>query len=78
MNADTVALQRERTLGGKYMAKKWITGAIKRKGAFTAKAKRTGKSVGAFAQKEKGASGLTGQQARLAITLRRMNARRGR
>jgi hypothetical protein len=47
----------------------WIKGAVKRPGAFTAKAKRNGMSVQAYARKvlKKGskASKLTKQQARL-------------
>ena len=58
------------------MAKDWIQGAIKRPGAFTAKAKRAGMSVQAYARKvlKKGAkaSKLTKQQARLAQTFKRM------
>ena len=59
------------------MAKDWIQGAIKRPGAFTAKAKRAGMSVQAYARKvlKKGskASTLTKQQARLAQTFKRMS-----
>lgn len=51
---------------------KWISGAIKHPGSFTHSAKRAGMSVGAYAQKEKGAGGTLGRRARLAITLRRM------
>jgi hypothetical protein len=55
----------------------WIKGAIKRPGAFTAKAKRAGMSVQAYARKvlKKGskASTLTKQQARLAQTFKRMS-----
>jgi len=58
------------------MAKDWIQGAVKRPGAFTAKAKRAGMSVQAYARKvlKKGskASKLTKQQARLAQTFKRM------
>jgi hypothetical protein len=58
------------------MAKDWIQGAIKRPGAFTAKAKKAGMSVQAYARKvlKKGskASTLTKQQARLAQTFKRM------
>ena len=54
----------------------WIKGAIKRPGAFTAKAKKAGMSVQAYARKvlKKGskASTLTKQQARLAQTFKRM------
>ena len=52
--------------------KKWIQGAIKRKGALTKKAKAAGMSVMAFARKMRGAKGTTGRQARLAITLRKL------
>jgi hypothetical protein len=51
----------------------WIRGAIKHPGAFTKKAKKAGMSVGGYAKKMKGASGTTGKQARLAITLRGMH-----
>jgi hypothetical protein len=52
------------------MAKKnWIAGAIKHPGAFSAKAAKAGASTKAYAEKEKGASGTTGKQARLALTL---------
>lgn len=47
----------------------WIQGAIKRPGAFTAKAKAAGKSVPQFAKEKAGASGTLGKQARLAQTL---------
>jgi hypothetical protein len=49
---------------------KWIQKAIKRPGAFTAKAKAAGKSVAAFAKEKAGAPGRLGKQARLAQTLR--------
>ena len=51
------------------MAKNWIAGAIKHPGALTRKAKRAGESPMAFAHSHAGASGTTGKQARLAITL---------
>lgn len=51
------------------MAKDWIKGAIKHPGAFKAKAKAAGMSTKDYANKEKGASGTTGKQARLALTL---------
>ncbi len=54
------------------MAKNWIKGAIKEPGAFKAKAGTAGMSTKAFAEKEKGASGKTGKQARLALTLMKM------
>ena len=54
----------------------WIKGAVKRPGAFTAKAKKNGMSVQAYARKvlRKGsrASKLTKQQARLAQTFKQM------
>ncbi len=54
----------------------WIKGAVKRPGAFTAKAKKNGMSVQAYARKvlRKGsrASKLTKQQARLAQTFKKM------
>jgi hypothetical protein len=56
------------------MAKKWIKGAIKRPGAFTAKAKAAGMSVSAYANKvtKEGsqASTRTKRQANLAKTLK--------
>lgn len=54
----------------------WIAGAIKRPGAFSAKAKRAGMSTQAYARKKRGASGRTGQQARLALTLSKMRRKR--
>ena len=50
----------------------WIQKAIKRPGAFTAKAKAAGKSVAAFAKEKAGASGRLGKQARLAQTLSKL------
>jgi hypothetical protein len=54
------------------MAKKWIQRAINpaHKGVLTAKAKRAGMTPMQFAAKHKHDSGLTGQQSRLALTLR--------
>lgn len=56
---------------------KWIQGAIKRPGAFTAKAKKAGKSVAGMASavtKNPGKySKLTVKQANLAKTLRKIN-----
>ena len=51
----------------------WIKGAIKRPGAFKAKAQAAGSSTSAYAKKMKGKGGRTGKQARLAITLSKMN-----
>ncbi len=48
----------------------WIAGAIKKPGSFTKQAKSAGKSVSAFAQEKKHASGKTGKRARLAIILK--------
>ena len=54
----------------------WIQGAVKRPGAFTAKAKRNGMSVQAYARhvlrKGSKSSKLTKQQARLAQTFKKM------
>jgi hypothetical protein len=58
------------------MAKKWIKKAIKRPGAFSAKAKRAGMSTQAYARKMRHAKGRTGKQARLAITLGRLRKRK--
>jgi hypothetical protein len=60
-------------LGGGLELANWISGAIKHKGALTRKAKKAGMSPMSYAQKMKGASGKTGRQARLAITLRGLN-----
>lgn len=62
--------------------KKWIQGAIKNPGAFSAKAKRAGMSTSAYARhvtrKGSKASAKTKRQANLAKTLGKMRARRGR
>ena len=58
------------------MAKKWIAGAIKHPGAFTAKAKAAGKGVQEYAREKAHAPGRLGQEARLAKTLSRI--RRGK
>ena len=49
---------------------KWIKGAVKpsHKGRFKAKAERAGMSTAAYAEKEKGAPGALGKEARLAQT----------
>ncbi len=47
----------------------FIQGAIKRPGAFKAKAKKAGMSTAAYASKEAHAPGRLGKQARLAQTL---------
>lgn len=51
------------------MADKWIQGAIKHKGAATAKAKAENLPVHEWAAKHKDDKDLTGKQARLALTL---------
>ena len=55
------------------MAKKWISGAIKRPGAFKAKAEHAGKTTREFASEHERDSGRIGKQARLAETLMGMN-----
>ncbi len=58
----------------------WIKGAIKRKGAFKAKAKKAGKSTSAFAsavtKSPNKYSPRTVKQARLAKTLGKLRKRR--
>lgn len=57
--------------------KKWIAGATKNaRGQFAAKAKRAGMSTRQYAQKHKGDPGVTGKQARLALTLMGMQKKR--
>lgn len=60
--------------------KKWIKGAIKREGALTAKAKRAGMSVSAYAAKVRANpsrySARTVKQANLAKTLGKMRKRK--
>jgi hypothetical protein len=60
--------------------KKWIQGAIKRPGAFTAKAKKAKKSVSAMAtaitKNPDRYSKLTVQQANLAKTLSKINKKK--
>jgi hypothetical protein len=62
------------------MARKWIQQAIKRPGAFRAKAKHAGMSTMAYARKvlanPKGYDTRTIRQARLAITLSKLRKRR--
>ena len=52
---------------------KWISGAIRHHGVFRAAAKRAGMSTTAYAEKHKGASGVLGHRARLALTLMHLN-----
>ena len=50
--------------------KKWIQRATENAhGQFRAKARRAGESTREYAEQEKGASGKTGKQARLALAL---------
>tara|TARA_Y100001951_G_C11029605_1_gene124227 strand:- start:49 stop:255 length:207 start_codon:yes stop_codon:yes gene_type:complete len=64
------------------MAKKWIQGAIKRPGAFKAKAKKAGMSTSAYASKvlSRGStsSTRTKRQASLARTLSKIRSKRKR
>jgi hypothetical protein len=53
--------------------KRWIQGAIEHRGALTAKAKKAGKSVAAYATAHQHDSGTTGKQARLAKTLAKIS-----
>lgn len=55
---------------------KWIQGAVKKPGAFTAMAKRAGKSVSELAHEKAHASGLAGQRARFALAMKKVAARR--
>ena len=66
-------VSKARKVGG---GKRWIAGAIKRPGAFTAKAKAAGQSVQAFARAKRKAPGRLGKQARLALTLKRISRKR--
>lgn len=52
------------------MSSDWMKNAVKpsRKGVFKAKAERAGMSTSAYAEKEKGAPGKLGKEARLAQT----------
>lgn len=50
------------------MSKDWMANAVKRPGAFKAKAQRAGMSTQEYAAKEKNAPGRLGKQARLAQT----------
>jgi hypothetical protein len=58
--------------------KKWIAGAVKKPGAFTAMAKRAGKSVGELAREKAHAPGLAGQRARFALNMKKIARRRSR
>lgn len=56
--------------------KKWIQAANIKEGALTKKAKAAGQSPMAYAAAHKSDPGKTGKQARLALTFKRMNAKR--
>jgi len=58
--------------------RKWMQKAVKRPGALTAKAKRSGLSVKAYAQKHKHDSGLTGEEARFAVNAEKVAKKRKR
>lgn len=55
------------------MPEKWIQHAIKHKGAATKKAAREGLPVHEWAQKHHEDQGVTGKQARLALTLHQIS-----
>lgn len=55
---------------------KWIGDAIKRPGAATRKAKRAGEGVEQWAREHRKDKGLSGKQARLALTLEKIARRR--
>lgn len=59
------------------MAKDWISGAIRRPGALTKKAKKAGESPMAFAKENADEGGTTGKQSRLALTLSRFKKKKG-
>ena len=57
--------------------KYWIAAATAHnKGAFSAAAKRAGKSTAEYAQEKKSASGRMGKRARLSMTLMRMRKKK--
>jgi hypothetical protein len=56
--------------------KKWIQKANLKKGALTRKAIKAGLGVQQYARKHSGDSGVTGKQARLALTFAKMSKRR--
>ena len=64
------------TVKSKASGKKWMQKAVKRPGALSAKAKRAGMSVQAYAQKRKHDSGLTGEEARFAVTAKKVAKKR--
>lgn len=52
--------------------KQWIGSAIRHAGALTKQAKQVGMTPLQFARKHSAASGVTGQRARLALTLNKL------
>ena len=65
------------------MARKWISGAIRKPGSLTAAAKRAGAFTGgkiraSWLRTKAKAKGTMGRRARLAITLRKLPRARGR
>jgi hypothetical protein len=60
------------TAKSKASGKKWMQKAVKRPGALSAKAKRVGMSVQTYAQKHKHDSGVTGEEARFAVTAKKV------
>lgn len=54
------------------MADNWIQGAVKRPGALTRKANKAGEGVQTYARQHAHDKGLTGQQARLAMTFNKL------
>lgn len=53
--------------------KNWIADAIKHPSALKAKASKAGQSTSAYAHAHSGDKGVTGKQARLALTLMSMH-----
>lgn len=58
------------------MAGNFIQEMHMKKGAFTKQAKGAGESVADYAEDKKNAKGTTGKRARLALTLRKLAAKR--
>jgi hypothetical protein len=61
---------------GSKKPRKWMQKAVKRPGALTANAKRSGMSVQAYAQKHKHDSGVTGEEARFAVNAKKVAKKR--
>lgn len=58
------------------MASKWIQGAVKHPGVFSAAAKKAGMTTHAYAEAHKGDRGVLGRRARLALTFEGMASKR--